>query len=804
MPHQEAVRVMVRVRPFNARERQQLSEEEWPMSIIYMHPDSPKVDVLDKDGGIIDSYDFGETFWSIPESQKQICSKPFADQETVYKQMALPAVDAALEGYHACIFAYGQTGSGKTYSMLGSVKDPGIAPRLVDHLYERLEKANKKGWAFEVTLSFMEIYNEKVKDLLLEMGPPSPRHGRRRSSAGHNSPLGRKSTKHGDFRDLKVRQSQVIGVHVDGLTRLGPEQGVKTADAVKKVMRFGMEHRATAETKMNATSSRSHAIFQLCITAKNVQRSVTRYSHINIVDLAGSERITASGASGQTLVEATRINLSLTTLRRVIDALIHNSKHKSQIIPPYRDSLLTYILSESLGGNSNTMMLAAISPSELNREDTINTLRYAMKAKSIVNTLKRNEEKTAGRVGHFAAEIAALRAQLSENDPDTEMYMEMKETLVQREHEQAAATLQAQDAKELMEKRRKSIVQAEIQRAEMVKQLEALEGVEDEHKLVASERRRAEVERDRIRTAMRKVESQKREAEQLLEEQQQAKEDLEQQKVMSIEQAALIRTDMDLLKRRKFAVAFKQAFGMHRAQGTGNILQHELRSIHDSIDRTQKDLAETELALVSALKKKRTTEIDLKVCNAQADDVQRSTAVQEKQVAADAMRRSNEDLISEVNILEEKVSELRLRVSSMDKSRQSAADRAEARGIELRRKMGNERARRKHLDNTLELITIELEDYKSELRLSRETKAKAHTDRKEKNVRTEGLLGVNRSLRESNEAMHMHLDVNYSELQGELKRLRLLHDESLPLGEEMRFASMLLHLGYGRAAATGQ
>ena len=373
---QEAVKVLVRVRPFNKRERDGNKDgNEYPMSIVYMHPDNSKVDMLAADGSVVDTYEYGVTFWSIPEAQRQICTKPFADQENVFQEMGVPAVHSALEGYHSCIFAYGQTGSGKTYTMLGSPSDPGVAPRLVDSLYNRIESTKKRGWKYEVTISFMEIYNEKIKDLLDEIVVKKGR----KSSAGA-SPKGRPSQpgspKEGAYQALKVRQNKLIGVHVEGLVRLGKETGHDSAEKVKKVMRFGMEHRATAETKMNATSSRSHAIFQLCVTAKNGVKGITTYAHINIVDLAGSERITASGAQGSTLVEATRINLSLTTLRRVIDALIHNAQNKTKVLPPYRDSMLTFILSESLGGNSNTMMLATISPSEMNREDTNNTLRY--------------------------------------------------------------------------------------------------------------------------------------------------------------------------------------------------------------------------------------------------------------------------------------------------------------------------------------------------------------------------------------------------------------------------------------------
>eukprot|EP00755_Sulcionema_specki_P023895 Sspe_Gene.79989::Locus_50295_Transcript_1_1_Confidence_1.000_Length_1052::g.79989::m.79989 len=160
----EAVKVMVRLRPFNKRELSGFTDSnEYPVSIVYMHEGSGRVDMLDQDGNPTgDEFEFHETFWSIPESQKQFCSKPFADQQLVFNTVGIDAVENALNGYHTCLFAYGQTGSGKTYTMLGSPSDPGIAPRLVDLLFQRMnEKEGKKGWKYEVDISFMEIYNEK-------------------------------------------------------------------------------------------------------------------------------------------------------------------------------------------------------------------------------------------------------------------------------------------------------------------------------------------------------------------------------------------------------------------------------------------------------------------------------------------------------------------------------------------------------------------------------------------------------------------------------------------------------------------
>ena len=453
-PEKSGVRVMVRVRPFSKRE---LGDNvyDFPMSVCMM--DGTKVNIMDQNGALSDSFDFHETFWSIPEEQRQFCQAPFVDQEHVFLRTGTAAVVDAFKGYHTCIFAYGQTGSGKTHTMLGSADDPGITPRLIDHLYDELDamRKTKPSWNFDIKVSFMEIYNEKVKDLLgavndqhgkpprknskafaapgggvaALLGEDLKRLGRRKSSLhSKKSSIGLKrpsfnvgkgtSTVEDEYADLRVRSSPTVGIFVEGLTRVGAEEGVNGASDVMKLMEFGMNHRTTAATAMNDTSSRSHAVFQICLTMKNNVQGTQRYAHINLVDLAGSEKVKMSKAEGQTLTEATKINLSLSTLRRVIDVLIDNSNRKKgqpKQLPPYRESLLTWILSESLGGNSKTMMIATISPAESNREDTLNTLRYALKTKAIINTVKVNEQKSSVMLSQMQKEMANLRDQL--NDP---------------------------------------------------------------------------------------------------------------------------------------------------------------------------------------------------------------------------------------------------------------------------------------------------------------------------------------------------------------------------------------------------
>eukprot|EP01065_Artemidia_motanka_P052629 TRINITY_DN955_c0_g4_i1.p1 TRINITY_DN955_c0_g4~~TRINITY_DN955_c0_g4_i1.p1 ORF type:complete len:1129 (+),score=456.93 TRINITY_DN955_c0_g4_i1:49-3387(+) len=568
------VRVMVRVRPFLPRELRCCADGEWPSAIVMADASRPRaLTLLDQSGVVKDSFDFDEVLWSVPESQGQLCSAPYVGQDTVFERTGSAAVEAALQGYHSCLLAYGQTGSGKTYTMLGNDHDPGIAPRLVDLLFEQLAERGGEDYQYDVEVSFMEIYNERVKDLLqhhcdfsprgLPRGSPrspvklSPRPDakspritsplRSRSSprpsplmssdAAPSSPLDpspnnsfgpamaavavaplslgpalsvsgaepesrtstprvpklnlkpRGSVQDGaprrvkksprmqqeeEYRELRVRHSPLKGTWVDGLTTLGRLSGASDAAAVKRVIRHGIEHRATAATHMNAASSRSHAVFQLCVKARNDTLGVRRFAHINLVDLAGSERVKQSGVEGDRFVEAKNVNLSLSTLRRVIDVMIENSTKRSgpKLVVPYRESMLTWVLSESLGGNSKTTMLAAVSPHEGSREDTVNTLRYAMKAATIVNSVHANEEKCSVLLSAMQREIEKLKRQMevAGTSATPENVVELTRELAQREDERAHLYEESEQLTGEIERQRE-----EVQKKVSVLKVRALE-----------------------------------------------------------------------------------------------------------------------------------------------------------------------------------------------------------------------------------------------------------------------------------------------------------------------------------------
>jgi kinesin family protein 13 len=389
---------MVRVRPFNSREMgiSQAQGDRMPDCVVRMRGNTCVVlEHYKDDKGFRqererEAFQFDECFWSLPAGQAET-SMPFADQQYVYMRSGFIAMNSAFDGFNVCIFAYGQTGSGKTHSMLGTDTDPGVSPRLVDDLFKRITSEQQLTPTTKCTVEcmFFEIYNEKVRDLF------------------------NKKAKMGEYDNPKIRQHPTKGIFVEGLIRKECATALETKDLLQK----GSSERAMSETKMNKTSSRSHAVFQVQLTQMDAARGVQRVATINLVDLAGSEKVRDSGVTGDAFTEAKNINLSLSTLRKVIDVLIENSTSKRKKVPPFRESILTYVLSDSLGGNSKTQMMTAVSPHQVNLEDTLNTLRYALRAKAIVNNAHVNEEKSAKMMDAMRDELLKLREQLATGGP---------------------------------------------------------------------------------------------------------------------------------------------------------------------------------------------------------------------------------------------------------------------------------------------------------------------------------------------------------------------------------------------------
>ncbi|KAK4336529.1 hypothetical protein RND71_044245 [Anisodus tanguticus] len=317
-----------------------------------------------------------------------------ADIKAICTEAGKEVVDAAFTGYNACIFAYGQTGSGKTYTMMGNPEDEGLIPRICQELFRKMQESKQNGSSFRTEVSYLEIYNEKVKDLLNS-----------KNGSGHGT-------------GLKVREHPKTGPYVQDLTK----HLVTDYTDVQELMARGNANRTTASTNMNDTSSRSHAIFTVTFSQASFDCEDTpreTLSKLNLVDLAGSERANATGATGQRLLEGAHINKSLVTLGSVIKALAGSSSNSRKSLQssfiPYRDSVLTWLLKDSLGGNSKTIMISTISPADVNYGETLSTLRYSNRAKDIINKPTINEDSNTRLIRDLRSEIERLKSLIVEN-----------------------------------------------------------------------------------------------------------------------------------------------------------------------------------------------------------------------------------------------------------------------------------------------------------------------------------------------------------------------------------------------------
>ncbi|XP_023133038.2 kinesin-like protein KIF1B isoform X6 [Amphiprion ocellaris] len=377
-----SVKVAVRVRPFNSRETSKDSKCIIQMqgnTTTILNPKAPKEPAK--------TFSFDYSYWShtTPEDP---C---FASQNLVYNDIGKEMLEHAFEGYNVCIFAYGQTGAGKSYTMMGKQEEgqEGIIPMLCEDLFEKInEDSNKEELSYSVEVSYMEIYCERVRDLL------NPKNK----------------------GNLRVREHPLLGPYVEDLSKLAVTSYTDIAD----LMDAGNKARTVAATNMNETSSRSHAVFTIVFTQRKhdseTDLSTEKVSKISLVDLAGSERADSTGAKGTRLKEGANINKSLTTLGKVISALAEvdnctskSKKKKKTDFIPYRDSVLTWLLRENLGGNSRTAMVAALSPADINYDETLSTLRYADRAKNIKCNAVINEDPNNKLVRELKDEVARLK-----------------------------------------------------------------------------------------------------------------------------------------------------------------------------------------------------------------------------------------------------------------------------------------------------------------------------------------------------------------------------------------------------------
>ncbi|XP_051867225.1 kinesin-like protein KIF28 [Pristis pectinata] len=383
MPSVDSVRVAVRVRAFNQTEK-----DAGCGCIISVALNS--VTIWDpRNQSNAKTFTFDLVYWShsgfirneegilIPDGP----TSKYADQKRVFNDLGQELLSNAWQGYNTTLLAYGQTGSGKSYSMIGYGPDRGIIPLTCDELFKAIKQDQEDDKQYQIYFSMLEIYNEKVIDLLSERKQPG---------------------------GLRVRESSQRGFYVEDIKSVPCEN----YEQIEQLMKEGTRKRSTASTNINMTSSRSHMIITVQFKQVFLKEHLTKQSNINLVDLAGSERQKSSGSEGDRLREGTAINVSLTTLGNVISALAETAMGKRMLHVPYRNSTLTKLLQPALGGNSKTLMIATVSPADICYEETLSTLRYAERTKNIQNKAVINENPTERLIQELKAENAKLRLKI--------------------------------------------------------------------------------------------------------------------------------------------------------------------------------------------------------------------------------------------------------------------------------------------------------------------------------------------------------------------------------------------------------
>uniref|UniRef100_UPI0037E9B374 kinesin family member 3Cb n=1 Tax=Semicossyphus pulcher TaxID=241346 RepID=UPI0037E9B374 len=366
--HCEAVKVVVRCRPLSRKEEASVCENILEIDdklgqITIRKPRAPPDEPMKV-------FTFDSVYgWE-------------SKQGDIYDDAVRPLVESVLQGFNGTIFAYGQTGTGKTHTMQGVSNDPdmrGVIPNSFQHIFTQISRTQNQKYL--VRSSYLEIYQEEIRDLLCK----------------------------DNNKKLELKENSDFGVYVKGLSSVV----TKNATEIEHVMNLGNQSRSVGFTNMNERSSRSHAIFVITVECSEVGadgEDHIRVGKLNMVDLAGSERQSKTGAKGKRLKEAAKINLSLSALGNVISALVDG---KSTHVP-YRDSKLTRLLQDSLGGNAKTVMIATVGPSHKNFDESLATLRYASRAKNIKNKPRINEDPKDALLREFQEEIARLKAQLEE------------------------------------------------------------------------------------------------------------------------------------------------------------------------------------------------------------------------------------------------------------------------------------------------------------------------------------------------------------------------------------------------------
>ncbi|XP_036327886.1 kinesin-like protein Klp68D [Rhagoletis pomonella] len=421
----ECVQVVVRCRPISNREQTEGSEE-----VVAVYPNRGVVEIMN----LIEANKEQTKMFTYDAAYDASAS-----QINLYNEVVFPLVSSVLEGFNGCIFAYGQTGTGKTFTMegvRGHDELKGIIPRTFEQIWLHINRT--ENFQFLVDVSYLEIYMEELRDLL----KPNSKH-------------------------LEVRE-RGSGVYVPNLHAVN----CKSVDDMLNVMHIGNKNRTVGFTKMNEHSSRSHAIFMIRIEMCDIETNTIKVGKLNLIDLAGSERQSKTGASAERLKEASKINLALSSLGNVISALAENSPHV-----PYRDSKLTRLLQDSLGGNSKTIMIANIGPSSYNYNETLTTLRYASRAKTIQNKPVKNEDPQDAKLKEYQEEIERLKL-----------------LIAPKQQQRTEKTAKKRQRKPKKEKANNEVVQMEVEESEE-------EPESDKENEAEAAKSNEELERERVETA---------------------------------------------------------------------------------------------------------------------------------------------------------------------------------------------------------------------------------------------------------------------------------------------------------------
>ncbi|XP_016138403.1 kinesin-like protein KIF3C [Sinocyclocheilus grahami] len=452
----EEVKVVVRCRPLNRKEESMGYEHivQMDVKLGQVALRNPKAGL----GELLKTFTFDAVYDG--------CSK----QSDLYDETVRPLIDSVLRGFNGTIFAYGQTGTGKTYTMQGQWLDAesrGIIPNSFEHIFTHISRSQNQQYL--VRASYLEIYQEEIRDLLTK---------------DHS-------------KKLELKESADSGVYIKDLSSFV----TKNVKEIEHVMNVGNQTRSVGFTNMNEHSSRSHAIFIITVECSQLGpdgQNHIRVGKLNLVDLAGSERQTKTGVQGERLKEATKINLSLSALGNVISALVDGrSSHV-----PYRDSKLTRLLQDSLGGNAKTIMVATLGPASYNYEETLTTLRYANRAKNIKNKPRVNEDPKDALLREFQEEIARLKAQLDKRGMLTKRKRRsrsLRKIGDGGEVEEDDVEDEEEEEEESVEKEAQEYMKEQQEKLEREK-----EAIRDDHSLVAEEKQRLLEEKERMMRHLKK------------------------------------------------------------------------------------------------------------------------------------------------------------------------------------------------------------------------------------------------------------------------------------------------------------